>query len=81
MPTYIYETVPADASTPVARFELQQKMSEAPLTAHPETGEPIQRVILGGMGFMKARDDVSAPPQVARGSGPMSCGSGRCGCH
>jgi hypothetical protein len=81
MPTYIYETVPADASTPVARFELQQKMSEAPLTAHPQTGEPIQRVIMGGMGFMKAREGVPASAPVAQHSGPMRCGSGSCGCH
>ena len=81
MPTYVYETVPADASAPVDRFELQQKMSEAPLTAHPRTGEPIQRVIMGGMGFMKAKDGVSAPTPVAQHSGPMRCGSGGCGCH
>lgn len=81
MPTYVYETVPTDASTPVARFELQQKMSEAPLTTHPETGQPIQRVIMGGMGFLNAKEEVSARPPVAQHSGPMRCGSGSCGCH
>jgi predicted nucleic acid-binding Zn ribbon protein len=41
MPVYVYETL--DGAT---RFELEQSMREAPLTAHPETGEPVRRVIL-----------------------------------
>ena len=29
-------------------------MNDAPLTHHPETGEPIKRIILGGYGVIKS---------------------------
>lgn len=51
MPTYVYAVVKPDGSHS-DHFEVVQKMSDAPLTAHPETGEPVQRVpqapMLGG---------------------------------
>jgi predicted nucleic acid-binding Zn ribbon protein len=50
MPTYVYETISHDPKQ-VRRFEVQQRMSEAPLTKDPETGLPVQRVISGGIGF------------------------------
>ncbi|MEM1166316.1 MAG: FmdB family transcriptional regulator [Planctomycetota bacterium] len=43
MPTYVYETVTDDGS-PGERFELTQRMSDAALTTHPTTGEPVRRV-------------------------------------
>jgi len=74
MATYIYETT--DSKKPVKRYEIQQSMKDSPLTVHPETGEPIQRVITGGYGYAaKAGAAGSAPAP----SGP-SCGHG-CGCH
>ena len=73
MATYIYETT--NAAKPVQRFQLQQSMKDAPLTAHPETGEPIRRVISGGYGYM-AKGGSQSAPQSSGGR----CGTG-CGCH
>jgi predicted nucleic acid-binding Zn ribbon protein len=69
MTTYVYETIPAGENEEPRFFEIQQSMKDEPLKTHPETGEPIRRVILGGFGLMKS-DKV--PPAG-------SCGPG-CGC-
>lgn len=74
MATYIYETT--DTKKPVRRFEIQQSMKDDPLARHPETGEPIRRVITGGLGYVSSGKAAQAPRQ----SGGGSCGSG-CGCH
>lgn len=50
MPTYIYESIPTDGSAP-ARFEVVQRMTDAPLTSHPDSGEPVRRIITGGQGI------------------------------
>lgn len=77
MATYIYETT--DPSKPVRRFEIQQSMKDAPLRSHPETGEPIQRVITGGYGYAaKATGEGQSNPGMSGGGG--HCGVG-CGCH
>ena len=44
MPTYVYQVIKPDGSDG-EMFEVVQKMSEPALTKHPETGEPVQRVI------------------------------------
>ena len=75
MATYIYETT--DPNRPARRFEIQQSMKEEALTMHPETGEPIRRVITGGFGYLSrggSEPGNSMPP-----GGGHSCGSG-CGC-
>lgn len=41
MPIYVYQTLETGE-----RFELHQSMRDDPITAHPETGEPVRRVIL-----------------------------------
>lgn len=69
MTTYVYETIPQKPGAKPKRFEVQQSMKDAPLTAHPETGEPVRRVIAGGFGFIAQK---SAPPA-------QPCGS-QCGC-
>ncbi|MEM6470628.1 MAG: zinc ribbon domain-containing protein [Planctomycetota bacterium] len=72
MPTYVYETVPQDEKEPPVQFELFQRMSDDPLTEHPETGQPVRRLISGGL-----------LPPVASKSGGGCCGSGSgpgCGC-
>lgn len=51
MPTYIYESIPADGRAP-ERFEVFQRMTDSPLTVHPETGDPVQRIVTGGLGIM-----------------------------
>lgn len=52
MATYVYETIPANPKQKPRRFEVQQKMSDPPLTHDPETGVPVRRVITGGSGWV-----------------------------
>ena len=44
MPTYVYQVIEDDGSEGET-FEAFQKMSDEPLTQHPETGKPVRRVI------------------------------------
>lgn len=78
MATYVYETVPRQPADQPRRFEVVQSMKDAPLTRHPETGEPVRRVITGGFGFMKpaARSTAVSSPAPATGG----CSPG-CACH
>lgn len=74
MATYVYETIPRHPDEAPRRFEVVQSMKDAPLERHPETGEPIRRVISGGFGLMGVRDKspVAAPA--------VPCAAG-CACH
>lgn len=69
MTTYVYETIPQKPGQEPRRFEVRQSMKEAALTRHPETGEPVRRVIAGGYGFIAQK---AAPPA------PTCCGGGDC---
>ena len=44
MPIYVYEIITKDGSVG-EHFQVMQKMTDPPLQAHPETGEPVRRVI------------------------------------
>lgn len=44
MPIYVYEIINEDGSAGPT-FEQIQRISDPPLTRHPETGEPVRRVI------------------------------------
>ncbi len=44
MPLYVYEVVLPDG-TGGESFEVLQSLRDAALTVHPETGEPVRRVI------------------------------------
>lgn len=44
MPLYVYEVILANGESG-EQFEYMQSMADAPLTTHPETGEPVRRVI------------------------------------
>ncbi|WP_437226373.1 FmdB family zinc ribbon protein [Planctomicrobium sp. SH661] len=44
MPIYVYEII-CDDGSPGETFEVLQRISDPPLTQHPETGVPVQRVI------------------------------------
>ena len=68
MTTYVYETIPTREGEEPQFFEIKQDMNDAPLTQHPETGQPIKRVIVGGLGVLTKKE--SAPPP--------SCGPGCC---
>ena len=74
MAIYVYETIPQVEGEKPKRFELKQSMKDAPLTWHPDTGEPVRRVITGGAGLMGMSTSVSSS------TGGGSCGTG-CGCH
>ena len=52
MTTYVYETIPDQPGVKPRYFEIKQGMKDAALTQHPETGEPIRRVVLGGFGVL-----------------------------
>jgi len=51
MPTYTYETISESSEHVPQRFEVFQRMSDSPLKEHPDTGEPVRRVITGGCGI------------------------------
>ena len=76
MAIYIYETIPAGEGQPVRTYEIRQSMKDAALTKHPETGEPIRRVITGGLGVMTSSKAGGSQPAV----GGHCCGGG-CGCR
>lgn len=70
--TYLYETIPAHADDAVKQYEVQQGMNDQPLTHHPETGEPIRRVILGGWGLLKGSTKLEST-NGGCGCGPSGC--------
>jgi predicted nucleic acid-binding Zn ribbon protein len=74
--TYVYETVPRSQGETPVRFEVVQSMKDAPLTRHPDTGEPVRRVISGGFGLMGVGDK----PGAATASAAAACAPG-CACH
>ena len=52
MPFYVYEIVREDGQ-PGERFEVQQSMSDEPLTECPDCGRPdLRRLIGGGSGII-----------------------------
>ena len=80
MATYIYET--ADEDRPMRRFEIVQSMKDAALTQHPDTGEPIRRVITGGYGLLSKGGGSDASASGTSSTGQVSGGCGTsCGCH
>jgi predicted nucleic acid-binding Zn ribbon protein len=76
MPTYVYETMPANPGVAAERFEVRQSFGEAPLEVHPQTGAPVRRVISGGMGLV-TRGSEESLPEPGPGCGPATCGCGR----
>ena len=67
MTTYVYETIPSRPGEKARYFEIKQSMNDPALTHHPETGEAIRRVVLGGFGTLSSKS----------GAGSSSAG---CGC-
>ena len=66
MTTYVYETIEVKSGGKPRYFEIKQNMNDKPLTKHPETGEPIRRVVLGGFGTLSSK--------AAKSSSGSSCG-------
>lgn len=84
MPVYEYEIVGPDGN---ARgiYEVEQKMSEPALTRHPETGEPLRRILSSTFAHGSADSDgggcASGACEVGGGCGMGGggCGGGACG--
>jgi len=76
MPTYVYETIPAKKGAKPRRFEIRQSIKDAALTHDPESGEPVRRVIAGGVGVLTGSSS-SAGRHVHTSS--CGCGAGGCG--
>lgn len=70
MTTYIYETIPSNPSEKPRYYEIKQNMTDLPLFKHPETGEQIRRVVVGGLGALKKGQ--------AENSGGQCCGPSGC---
>jgi predicted nucleic acid-binding Zn ribbon protein len=77
MAVYVYETIPTSEGQAVRTYEIRQSMRDAALTKHPETGEPIKRVITGGLGVMTSSKGGAVPRPATGGA----CCGGGCGCH
>jgi predicted nucleic acid-binding Zn ribbon protein len=52
MAIYVYETIPKNPKEKPRQFEVEQKMSDAPLKTDPKTGLPVRRIIVGGSGVV-----------------------------
>ena len=59
MPTHIYETIPESCCAEPKHYEIEQNENDPPLTKHPQTGETIQRVVLGGQVLVKQEEGDS----------------------
>lgn len=64
MPTYVYEILDTEGEGTGRTFEYVQSMKEDALTKHPETGEPVRRVITapniaGKWSDMKTKSQLS----------------------
>jgi len=73
MPTYVYRSL----SDPEVSYEFSQSMSDAAYSAHPETGEPLQRVlsapVIRQRGLKKStRVDKRSPAATACGCASSS---------
>jgi predicted nucleic acid-binding Zn ribbon protein len=71
MTTYVYEPIRQEAGEKHRYFEIKQNMKDAPLTKHPETGEPIRRVVLGGFGALNSKGSTESASTC--GCKPGSC--------
>ena len=74
MATYVYETIPQRPGENPRQFEVRQSMKDVPLQRHPDTGEPVRRVVTGGFGLMGVGTKEPSAPAAA----PCSPG---CACH
>jgi len=63
MKTYVYETIPQGCCEEPRHYEIEQEDSASPLTQHPETGEPIRRVVLGGVELVKESGSCGCGPE------------------
>lgn len=78
MPTYVYETIPGNPEDEPRRFEVFQRMADDALTHDPDSGEPVRKIITGGigvkLGVLKRSTVVDKKSPAATACG---CASGR----
>ncbi len=78
MPTYIYESIPSDPDIEPRRFEVFQSMNDKPLQTDPVTGDPVKKIITGGIGVkitgLKRSTVVDKKSAAAT---PCGCATGR----
>ncbi|MFM8476612.1 MAG: FmdB family zinc ribbon protein [Planctomycetaceae bacterium] len=74
MPTYVYGVILSDDDDEAVGeiFEVEQGIRDAPLTVHPETGQPVRRLlcapfIAGNWSPLKARRLTSDNNLAKRG--------------
>ena len=77
MPTYVYETIPSNTRSKPRTFELYQSMKDDALKTDPESGEPVRRVISGGMEIPRG----SSSKDSSRPASGSCAHPGGCGCH
>lgn len=65
MPIYRYQIISDD---PAERqiFEVMQRISEPALTHHPETGQPVRRIITAPSTVRMGKGDVLASKNLAK---------------
>jgi predicted nucleic acid-binding Zn ribbon protein len=73
MTTYVYEIITQKPGEKPRYVEIKQEMKDAPLTKHPETGEAIRRIILGGYGALSKGSGTGSGSACGCGPG-QSCG-------
>ena len=77
MTTYVYETIPQKPGEKPRYFEIKQAMNDKPFTKHPDSGETIRRVVLGGYGVLNSSQKKSNAK--ANTGGGCCGGTGCCG--
>ncbi len=75
MATYVYETIPQNPDELPRQFEVVQSMLADALKNHPDTGQPVRRVVMGGYGLISGRKKTPAA------SSPVASCSPGCACH
>ena len=80
MPTYVYEFTTPNAAAESRRFEVFQRMNDAPLTVDPHSGEPVARIITGGIGI-KLKGLKRSTVVNKRSAAATACGCATKGAH
>ena len=77
MPIYVYKNL-----TTGERFEIEQRITDPPLDAHPETGDPVKRLVqpvgiaFKGSGFYATDSRASSTPgKAAKNGAPDAAGA------
>ncbi len=64
-PLYEYETIPSTPDETPVRFEIRHSIKDPALTEHPETGQPVRRLISRRVGAVTGkRGELSGPAIV-----------------